>query len=51
MQQHVKCSRRLAKIAQTVQNKRAPGNDAIIAMTTLTLRKRLLRGTAAVIFV
>jgi len=37
-------ARRLAKTAQTAQNKRAPGNDAIVAMTTLTSRKRLLLG-------
>ena len=41
-QQHVKCSHRLNKIAQTAQNKRAPDNDAIVAMTTLTSRNRLL---------
>jgi len=44
---HVKCSRRLAKIAQTAQNKRAPANDAIVAMTTLTSRERLLLGVGA----
>jgi len=34
-QQHVQCSHRLAKIAQTAQNKRATGST-IVAMTTLT---------------
>jgi len=40
---------RLAKIAQTAQTSMhpAPGNDAIVAMMTLTLRKRLLLGIAA----
>jgi len=28
-QQQVKCSRRLAKLAQTMQKKHTPGNDAI----------------------
>jgi len=43
-QWHVKCSSKLAKIAQIMQNKCTPGNDAIAAMMTLTSRKRLLLG-------
>jgi len=43
---HVKCSCRLLKIAQTTQNKHVTGN-AIVAMATLTLSKRLLLGVAA----
>jgi len=39
----------LAKIAQTAQNKRAPDNGAIVAMTTLTSRKRLLQCLALVL--
>jgi len=46
-QRHIKCSHRLAKIAQTVENKHAPGIDAIVAMTTYILRKSLLLGIAA----